>query len=130
MKRRMTRGFTLLEVLVALAILGTSMYAGFSLLQTTVANADHIEGKVLAHWVAQNALAQVNLAGQQIEEFNQTDELVSMYGRDFLLNVATELLDETSAEDTTVTKLTIHIQVSTADRAEMILEDIFLERLL
>ena len=130
MRQYRSQGFTLLEVLVALAILGTSMYAGFSLLQKTISNADHLETKVLAHWVLQNALSEVNLAGQEIEEVNQTDKLVNMYGKEFLLNVATELLDETRSDDVVVTKLIIHIQVSIADRSDTILEDLSLERTL
>ena len=130
MRFHRSQGFTLLEVLVALAILGTSMYAGFSLLQKTISNSDYLETKVLAHWVVQNALSEVNLAGQEVEEVNQTDKLVNMYGKEFLLNVATELMDETRSDDTVVTKLIIHIQVSIADHAETIIEDLSLERIL
>ncbi|MGR8947860.1 MAG: type II secretion system minor pseudopilin GspI [Gammaproteobacteria bacterium] len=127
---RRKRGFTLLEVLVALAILGTAMYAGFSLLQKTINNANHIEEKILAHWVAQNALAEVDLAGQETEELNVEDGLVNMYGKEFLLNIATELLDESQVGETTRTKLTIHIRVSAADRPNNLLENIRLERIL
>ena len=124
------RGFTLLEVLVALAILGTAMYAGFALLQKTINNANHIEEKVLAHWVAQNALAQVDLAGPRTEEANVEDDLVNMYGKEFLLNVTTELLKENQAGEATRTKFTIHIQVSAVDRPDKLLENILLERTL
>lgn len=58
------RGFTLLEVLVALAVLGLAMGA---LIKTSAANVNNLatlKNKTLAHWVAQNQLAMLRGGGQ------------------------------------------------------------------
>ena len=123
-------GFTLLEVLVALAILSTAMYSGFYLLNRTISNAGIVEEKVIANWVAKNALAQVELAGRELEEFDLVDEPVAMYGKEFLVNVSTELQDETRSDEVTQTKLSIRIQVAPADEPARLIEDLNLERLL
>ncbi len=58
------RGFTLLEVLVALAILAVGLSA---VIKTTTANAEntrYLRDKTLAHWVAMNVLTEVQVRGE------------------------------------------------------------------
>lgn len=60
--RNRTRGFTLIEILVALTILAIAMAA---LIKTTVgnaANASHLKNKTLAHWVAMNKATELRLS--------------------------------------------------------------------
>ena len=55
------RGFTLLEVLVALAILAVALAA---IIKTTTANAEnarYLRDKTLAHWVAMNVLTEIQV---------------------------------------------------------------------
>ena len=125
-----TAGFTLLEVLVALAILGTSMYGGLYLLNRSIANAGMLEEKILAHWVAQNALAQVALAGQELEEFDLVDESVTMYGQEFLLSVSTEIVDQAGTDEVEQTKLSVSIRVMAASEPDRVVQQLELERLL
>ena len=51
------RGFTLLEVLVALAILAIAMAAVSRTASSSIRNADALRIRVIADWVAQNRLA-------------------------------------------------------------------------
>jgi general secretion pathway protein I len=51
------RGFTLLEVLVALAILAIAMAAVSRTASSSIRNADALRTRVIADWVAQNRLA-------------------------------------------------------------------------
>lgn len=53
----MRRGFTLVEVLVALALLAVALSAGMRALAQTADGAGTLKARTLALWVAQNRLA-------------------------------------------------------------------------
>lgn len=59
MPNQKTRGFTLIEVLVALVILAIALFAVLKALNASIQNVSHIRTKVAAHWVALNLLAQM-----------------------------------------------------------------------
>jgi general secretion pathway protein I len=62
-----TRGFTLIEVLVALVIVALGMLAVIKGVNETVRNADYLRDKTLAHWIAMNRLAEIRLSGRTPE---------------------------------------------------------------
>jgi general secretion pathway protein I len=55
------RGFTLVEVLVALAILAVALAAGFRSVAQTAESATMLKARTLALWVAENRLAAAQL---------------------------------------------------------------------
>ena len=59
---RRTRAFTLIEVLVALAILAVALAAGMRAVAQSADGATSLRMRTLALWVAQNRLAQAQLA--------------------------------------------------------------------
>lgn len=59
---RRTRAFTLIEVLVALAILAVALSAGMRAVAQSADGATSLKMRTLALWVAQNRLAQAQLA--------------------------------------------------------------------
>ena len=59
------RGFTLVEVLVALAIAGVALAAGYRSVAQSTESATAIRLRTLAGWVAQNRLAEAQLASEQ-----------------------------------------------------------------
>ncbi len=64
MRATLQKGFTLMEVMVALAVLAVSMAA---LIQTAInnaSNAAHLRDKVFALWVAENRLAEIRIKGE------------------------------------------------------------------
>lgn len=58
-RKRANRGFTLLEVLVALAILALALAAGIRAAGSNVDNAAYLRDRSMAHWVAMNKVAEM-----------------------------------------------------------------------
>lgn len=58
------RGFTLLEVMVALAVIAIALGAGISAISGNVRNAAGLQQRTYAHWVAMNQLAEVQINQQ------------------------------------------------------------------
>ncbi len=56
---RKARGFTLIEVLVALAIVAIALGAGIKAAGSNVSNAAYLRDRTFAHWVAMNKLAEM-----------------------------------------------------------------------
>ncbi len=61
MRRPLVSGFTLVEVLVALAILAVALAAGFRSVAQSADSATALKARTLALWVAQNRLAAAQL---------------------------------------------------------------------
>lgn len=61
MRRRHARGFTLVEVLVAVAVLAIAMAAVIGAMARQADNAGYLKQKTIALWVAHNRLAEIQL---------------------------------------------------------------------
>jgi general secretion pathway protein I len=61
-RARITTGFTLVEILVALAIVAVALAAGMRALAQSADSASTLKARTLALWVAQNRLANAQLA--------------------------------------------------------------------
>jgi len=59
------RGFTLIEVLVALAIVAIGMSAVLSALSSSADTVSYLRDKTFAQWVALNKIATLRISGQQ-----------------------------------------------------------------
>jgi general secretion pathway protein I len=59
---RRRRGFTLLEVLVALVIVGTALGASLRAVGSLTQNSSALRASMMATWSAENRLAQIRLA--------------------------------------------------------------------
>lgn len=56
------RGFTLLEVLVALVIVGVALGASLRAVGSLTQNSDHLRASMMATWSAENRLAQIRIS--------------------------------------------------------------------
>ncbi|UXH79320.1 type II secretion system minor pseudopilin GspI [Roseateles amylovorans] len=81
--QRLTAGFTLIEVLVALTIVGLCLAAGMRAGGAMTSNADRLEMNGLAQWCAENELTEMRLT-QNFPNVGQTDFSCSQMGRDFI----------------------------------------------
>lgn len=57
-------GFTLLEVLVALAVLAIALAAAIKAVSSHVSNESYLKERSFAHWVAMNKVAELRVSGQ------------------------------------------------------------------
>lgn len=70
-----SRGFTLLEVLVALAIVGLGMIAVFSQLNQSLLATERLRQRTLAHWVAVDRITELRVAGEFPEVSERSDDI-------------------------------------------------------
>jgi general secretion pathway protein I len=73
-------GFTLIEVVVALAIVAIGMSAAILAVGQTASDSTYLRDKTLAHWVAMNRLTEVRLQGKA-PAVDETSDEVEMAGR-------------------------------------------------
>lgn len=60
--QRLSKGFTLLEVMIALAVLALALSAIITTASNNASNAARLRDKTFAHWVAMNKAAELQLA--------------------------------------------------------------------
>ena len=121
-------GFTLLEVVVALAIVASTIYAGFFLVNRIGVNNELIQTKLLAHWVATNELALAEL-DQRKQENNQASEAITeMYGLQFLVSSKATTVVRTSEDGDNVDIEVLRIEVALADNPSEIINTLSVER--
>ncbi len=56
-------GFTLIEILVALAVIATAVAAVVAAVSAFVSNAGYLRERTLAHWVVMNKVAELQVSG-------------------------------------------------------------------
>lgn len=72
---RSERGFTLIEVMVALAIVALALTAMAGSMNTMIDNASTMRERTYASWIAQNKITELRLSGQVPEVGTNSGEL-------------------------------------------------------
>ena len=83
---RRAQGFTLVEVLVALAIVAIALVAGLQASAALTNNAQRQSDVMLAHMCAENELVRMKLA-KQLPSVGDSEQACQEAGQDFLVRV-------------------------------------------
>lgn len=76
------RGFTLIEVMVALVVVSLGMLGVIQAVGQTASNSSYLRDKTLAHWVAMNKLTEVRLQ-KAAPPIDKSSDEVKLGGRDW-----------------------------------------------
>lgn len=79
---RFLRGFTLLEVLIAMAVFAVAAMALLNAGREQIQASSRLEDKTFAHWVAMNRIVEMQLSGQ-FPEIGRGDTRVKLAGREW-----------------------------------------------
>lgn len=82
MTRRSARGFTLLEVMVALAIVSIGLIAAFNGIIHMAHSTSMLRERALADWIAMNAISEIRVSGD-FPDVGRFDEIVEFAGREW-----------------------------------------------
>jgi general secretion pathway protein I len=119
LKQRAAKGFTLVEVMVALMIVALALPALVILVMTQIDGAAHIRNKTYAMWIAENELTRLTLLNNK--ELFPTYKLIEKdYGKTDLMGLQWQWKYETVAAEEIPIKgiLKIDIDVAVVGMAE------------
>lgn len=74
------RGFTLIEVVVALAVVAIGMFAVFRVIGDTTRNIGYLRDRSLATWIADNRITELRISGE-LPSVDETEGDVDYAGR-------------------------------------------------
>ncbi len=109
---RHSRGFTLIEVLVALLVFGLIATAASQVGSQYIGTYERVRDKTLATWIAENRMAELRLA----EDFPGIDETTDElnYGN-YRWQVTTEI---SATEEPSIRRVDIHVGQFTSEGAD------------
>ncbi len=80
-----SNGFTLIEVLVALAIFAVAVASLSGAIQNNVNNANYLKDKTIANWIANNKMVELHAANNYPALADRTDK-IEYAGREWVVN--------------------------------------------
>lgn len=79
--RRYIKGFTLIEILIALAVIAIAVSALLIAITQSTSYASRVEEKIISHWVAMNAVRSIQLGIVTFESGNKTSKATTFLGQ-------------------------------------------------
>jgi len=85
----LSRGFTLMEVLVALLIVSLGMLGVIQAIGQAASNTNYLRDKTLAHWIAMNRVTELRLQANA-PQLGETSGTIEMAGREWRWHTVVE----------------------------------------
>jgi general secretion pathway protein I len=85
-----TRGFTLIEVLLALSIIAIALTALLQATSHNIAHMDRIKDKTISHWVAMQGIAMLQLNLLQTANGQASTQTTTMLGKSWYWRAKTQ----------------------------------------
>jgi general secretion pathway protein I len=83
MTHRRSQAFTLIEVLLALAVIAIALTALFKASAQNVAFTHRIKEKTIAHWVAMQAISMIQLNLVDVNQLQENTQVIKMLGENW-----------------------------------------------
>lgn len=109
LRRARARGFTLLEILVALAVIAVALAAALKASGEGASNAAHLRDRTLAHWVAMNTVTELQIA-RSWPALGRTTGAARMAGKEWFWAVTTA-----ATPDDAVRRLDVEVRATERD---------------
>ena len=109
-----SRGFTLVEVIVALMIIAVALAAAINAASATVYNAAGLQERTFAHWVAMNKLTELQIM-KEWPAPHKTDGSTLMAEHEWFWT-----MDVIETEDKTVRKVEIAVRANDNDENSLV----------
>lgn len=84
-----TKGFTLIEVMVALSIFAVAVSTLSGAMRNNVSNSSYLKDKTMAHWVASNKMVEIQQSGVYPPIADRKDK-VEFAGREWIVRTRVE----------------------------------------
>ena len=97
------KGFTLIEVLLALAIIAIALTALLKASAQNVASTARIKDKTISHWVAMQGITMAQLGLLQLKPNQELTQVTTMYGQRWYWRVKLNATAISSVQRITVT---------------------------
>lgn len=95
-------GFTLIEVLLALAIIAIALTAMLKATAQNVANTQRIKEKTISHWVAMQGVSMIQLGLLSVNTREEVTKVTTMFGQRWFWRVKLSPTSVKSVEQITI----------------------------
>lgn len=117
---RQLRGFTLIEILVALAIIAIAMGAVIKSSGSHTYSVSKLKQKTLAHYVAMNEIIKLEVSGK-LPDYGKQKDAIEMAGQEwFWTREVVKMLDPITGKPTTMIRQVIFTIYADKDREKNI----------
>lgn len=83
------KGFTLIEVLIALAIFAVAIASLSGAMRNNISNSNYLQDKTFAHWIATNKMVEIQQSGVYPPIADRSDK-VEFAGREWVVRTKVE----------------------------------------
>ncbi len=112
--QRRNRGFTLIEVTVALLILAIALSAIIKATSDNTSNASYLRDKTIAHWVAINKITEMHIS-DELPATGSIEGESKMAGREWFWKTTV-----TATEDSYVHKIVVEVKAERNDELPLV----------